>query len=560
MASSSATLRDVIVAAHLVRQFLTSQGFTKTLATFEDEVPSQWLTLPSPIANTTHARVETQSADSEDQPLQVTPAVSIDQTLYRTPYGRGHFDIVTEKDGVAEQFDLLSLLQEVQRYKNVQHQAQDQVIDQSVLDIGTGYYPCNVRDIFDRPHGNNNVLFARLHEVSPPLLPTALTLDRDTVTSSQNDPSSVTQRVLITTGTDKKVLVWDVESHQILQTLTHHSGPVVTVDVCPFNQDLIVTGSLDGSAAIVNIRSGLVVQWFKALARRFIVRALFSPDDGQYLACASYDHTVHILVRSADTTGPLYRPYQTFQFTGAVEALCFARSYPDPETTHSAPGQFTLYLLCGIRHDPFLHYIDVGQRDICRYSLLGHRSFSDDALHCPWTPMDISVSPCGRFVCVSTDDRTTASGPAPSTPKALTLTPDGGRVIVFWFLSDRVVRQFYNAHCGSDALVSYPRHCWATQSKYIIVNGEPEPHSTLEAVDDDSSALLPASVAKLSVTANEAAERYVLQVLELATGKIVDRIPAHQNLIRSLWSAPSHSSLSSYLVSASFDKSVIIWG
>ncbi|KAJ1659600.1 hypothetical protein IWQ61_001349 [Dispira simplex] len=559
MASSSATLRDVIVAAHLVRQFLASQEFTKTLAAFEDEVPPQWLSLPSPITNITTAEEGTQSADFEDHPLQVTPTISVDQTHYRTPYGRGHFDNVTQTENSPEQLSLLSLLQEVQHYKSLQHQAQDQAIDQSVLDIGTGYYPCNVCDVFDRPHGANNVLFARLHEVSPPLLLTTPFLEQNTIVSSQNDPSSITQRVLITTGTDKKVLVWDVDSHQILQTLTHHSGPVVTVDVCPFNQDLIVTGSLDGSAAIVDIRSGMVVQWFKALARRFVVRALFSPDDGQYLACASYDHTVHILVRSPDATGPLYRPYQTFQFTGAVEALCFSQSYSEPATPHSALEQSTLYLLCGIRHDPFLHYVDVAQRSIRRYSLLGHQSFSDDALHCPWTPMDISVSPCGRFVCVSTDDRTTASGIAPSTPKALTLTPDGGRVIVFRFLSDRVVRQFYNAHCGSDALVSYPRHCWATQGKYIIVNGEPEPQPTLEADGDNNSTFLPASIAKLSVTANEAAERYVLQVLELATGNIVDRIPAHQNLIRSLWSAPSHSNLSSYLVSASFDKSVIIW-
>ncbi|KAJ1971280.1 hypothetical protein H4R35_005357 [Dimargaris xerosporica] len=524
------SLRDLALTHQLVWQFLRAQGYTETLAAFEGEAPAQFL---DPVRS------------AATSPAEAVPCTtSSDHTAYREQASSALLPpTATAVD------DLVTLVQDLTLWRRQRESARAQRQEQALLDIGTGYYPNQAHEVFERLHGRHNILCAQLHNLP----------------SSETSP----RLVLLTSGTDKRVVVTDIATGRQVHSFGHHqSSPVLSLAVSPTNPKWMATGAMDGSMALVDLLQGTVVQWFKKLCARFIVRVQFS-SDGQYLACASYDHTVHVFLQSSAHPGHPFAPYSTFRFTGAIESLCFASgpaaqadqlSGPENSSDERPASQTTTYLLCGVRNDPFVHYIELATGAQTRYSLLGRGAFKDDAMYCPFTPMDLSLSPCGQYLCVSTDDRTPAPGTgklASYKPRAITLTNEGGRVIVFRAFTDIIVRQFYNAHRGSDSLTSYPRHCWDASGRYIYVNGEPE---TTEAASKVAADRLGQSDLDDAIDDSyQVPNAYTMQVLELASGSIVDTIHAHQGLIRALWSNPGSPMLAPYVVSVSFDKTVIVW-
>ncbi|KAJ1979124.1 hypothetical protein H4R34_002948 [Dimargaris verticillata] len=530
------TLRDITLTHQLVWQFLQVQGYTETLAAFNDEAPARFL---DPVRSAAKKPASTASA--------APCATSNDQTAYRE---QANSALLPPPTTTVE--DLVTLVQELTLWRQQRESARAQTQEQVLLDVGTGYYPHQTYEVFERLHGRHNILCAQLHSLP--------------------SPEASSQLVLLTSGTDKRVLVTEIDSGRQVHTFDHHqSSPVLSLAVSSTNPIWMATGAMDGSMALVDLAQGTIVQWFKKLCTRFIVRVQFS-QDGQYLACASYDHTIHVFQQASKGAGHPFVPYKTFRFTGAIESLCFApaptaqvdrRSVLENSSNSQPAAHDTLYLLCGVRNDPFVHYIELATGAQIRYSLLGRGAFKDDAMYCPFTPMDLSLSPCGQYLCVSTDDRTPAPGTGELgsyTPRAITLTKEGGRVIVFRAFTDTIVRQFYNAHSGSDSLTSYPRHCWDASGRYIYVNGEPDTTEAVSRVAADRLERTDPNVGDGDAESEyQVPNAYTMQVLELATGSIVDTIHAHQGLIRALWSNPCSPLLAPYVVSASFDKSVIVW-
>ncbi|KAJ1979661.1 hypothetical protein H4R33_005667 [Dimargaris cristalligena] len=549
-------LGQLALAHQLVRQFLEDQGYSDTLASLDRETPSRFLPPPEKPAPFT----ATESSDGQGPPTTATDLFNseeevqpTDKTRYRRAPGSGSLHI----GPWANIPTLAGLIDTWSTHQLAQLEAAGQSRNQAMLDIGTGPHEFSVHDVYDHLHGKYSVLFARLQQ-----LPTALSVEPDGPPPLNTGP----QQVLISSGTDKRVLVTDTESHALLRSFHHHTAPVICLDVSPRDPFLMATGSLDGSLALVDLRSGQVLQKFERVARRFVVQVAFSPD-GSYLACATYDHEVHIWeLNPSSTTNTIYHRQSTLKFTGAIEALCFIRRTPENSEGTASDLSAPLYLLCGVRHDPYLHYVDVTSGQVTRFSLLGRHAFQDDALYCPFTPMAISVSPCQRYICVSTDDRSppqqtagTGGGLGANRPRAITVTPEGGRVILFQAFTDLIVRQFYNAHCGLDPLGSFPRHCWVASGQYILANGEPE-----APVSSDLADLLE-QLGVVEGGDNEGEETFVspnpftLQILEVAGGTTVDQIAAHRGLIRSLWSNPHNPDLAPYFVTASFDGTIIVW-
>jgi len=65
---------------------------------------------------------------------------------------------------------------------------------------------------------------------------------------------------ILTSSGDSSCIHWDVESGEVLSTLSDHKGDVMSLDICPTNENIMVSGSVDSTARIWDIRSGKNVQ------------------------------------------------------------------------------------------------------------------------------------------------------------------------------------------------------------------------------------------------------------------------------------------------------------
>lgn len=57
------------------------------------------------------------------------------------------------------------------------------------------------------------------------------------------------QAFVVSGSEDGKIVIWDVVSKEILQTLEGHDGAVLTVDTLP-DQNLLVSGGIDRSVVV----------------------------------------------------------------------------------------------------------------------------------------------------------------------------------------------------------------------------------------------------------------------------------------------------------------------
>jgi len=59
---------------------------------------------------------------------------------------------------------------------------------------------------------------------------------------------------------DQTCILWDIESGEVLKTFSQHHGDVMSLAICPTNQNVFVSGSVDTTAKVWDIRSGKCVQ------------------------------------------------------------------------------------------------------------------------------------------------------------------------------------------------------------------------------------------------------------------------------------------------------------
>jgi COMPASS component SWD3 len=422
----------------LVSQFLEQNGYSKTLAAFKEEA---------------------KSAIAEEK-LVERPQESLTELVNEYVMGQ-----------LGSNFDKLSLKRH---------------IDDDISISGTDNYPQYLYETLSQIH-TSNILTVRTH-----LLPLTDFIDNDYV------PSQVP--TLVTGSADKTVRITSLLTGDTIGIFSHHNGGVLCIDFHPQYPNLMLTASLDGSAALIDVVKNDKVQTFKDLHNKPIVRAKFSNDGGLFIT-TSYDHTLNIFEMvspatpispitpasprspsSASPTGIRYRKLKTMKFPTALEGVAFL---PDGQT-----------LVVSMRENNYLHYIDLNTFDIEKYNMNAN---GDD--HVSFTAMDISPSPHndGAYILVSTDK---------------------SRVILFRTRSSEQLRNFYGVTMEE---LFTPRHCWHPSGKYFFAND---------------------------------AEGQRVCVVDVAEGKVVRKLDGHKALIRDLW----FDSERELLVTCGFDKTVRIWG
>lgn len=65
---------------------------------------------------------------------------------------------------------------------------------------------------------------------------------------------------IATSSGDSTCIYWDIESGEVLKTFSQHHGDVMSLAICPTNQNIFVSGSVDTTAKVWDIRTGDCVQ------------------------------------------------------------------------------------------------------------------------------------------------------------------------------------------------------------------------------------------------------------------------------------------------------------
>ncbi|KAL0083729.1 WD40-repeat-containing domain protein [Phycomyces blakesleeanus] len=315
---------------------------------------------------------------------------------------------------------------------------------------------------------------------------------------------------LISSSTNKTVVV----SPNILlgnkdlsippRSYKHHTAPVLSIDTHPLYPNVMLTTSMDGTIALVNTSEPLdvldpessgLLQQFKDHTK-YVVRGIFSPEHGKYIATASYDKYVCIYdsdpdsadqVRIATTTNasngslPKYTLIKKLgPFVGNVETICFLE--PD-------------VLVVGVRDDNYLHYIHLPDFSREKYNMNAN---GDNWVS--FSPAWISASPDRRFLLCSTDH-------------------ESGRIILFGAHQSRQVQNYYDS--PSDNKFTTRRHAWHSSGKYFYTVG-----------GDDNN----------------------VRVVETKTGIVAEALKSHKKMIKSISVVPKQG-----VVTAGFDHLVNVW-
>lgn len=251
---------------------------------------------------------------------------------------------------------------------------------------------------------------------------------------------------LATSSIDKTVkistMLCDNNTEVMPRTYRHHQAPVLSIEFHPTMSHLMLTTSMDGTSVLVDTsfeadfgqdleKSG-IHQILKD-HQKYVVRGLFSPVHGQYIATASYDRTVCIYqTQPQDKHGlPQYALLKRLgPFIGNVETICFAS-----ETV----------LVVGVRDDNYLHYVDLDQNETKRVNM---NATGDDWVS--FSPICISVSSDGSQLLCTTDH-------------------ESGRTILFPTGGSRQIQNYY-VH-PTDNKFATRRHVWHPSGLYFYASG-----------------------------------------------------------------------------------------
>ncbi|KAG2222443.1 hypothetical protein INT45_009455 [Circinella minor] len=241
---------------------------------------------------------------------------------------------------------------------------------------------------------------------------------------------------IATSSTDRTVKL--TETSNTGQRVYHpHQGPVLSIDFHPQTPHLMLTTSMDGSSALIDTRKeeedNAVFQRFTD-HKKYVIRGIFSPVDGRYIATASYDRMINIYeqqqVEKGDVEYKLAK--QLGPFLGNVETICFL---PNDNI-----------LVAGVHDDNYLHYIHLDDR--YRHEKYNMNSNGDDWVS--FSPLWVSPSPDGRHVLVSTNQNT-------------------GRLILFAVQQATQIQNYYDI--PSENQFATRRHCWHPSGRYFYVSG-----------------------------------------------------------------------------------------
>ncbi|XP_064383453.1 WD repeat-containing protein 5B-like [Halichondria panicea] len=212
----------------------------------------------------------------------------------------------------------------------------------------------------------------------------------------------------------------------ILTASGNPKGAILALDFHPTQRNLLVCGTMDRLAHIVDIDNldEPVLQSFENHTK-YVVRALWSPS-GKYFITGSYDHTVCVYSKKADSSSE-YELTQRVEISGAVESLTFAKGED--------------VFVVGARNNNHLLCFDLTSGKATKTRSINMNAFGDDFVS--FVAMHTSFSPDGMYILVSTDK---------------------DRLIIYSWESGKQIANFYGAMNDE---YSQPRHCWDPSGRYI---------------------------------------------------------------------------------------------
>ncbi|CAI2168793.1 751_t:CDS:2 [Funneliformis geosporum] len=321
---------------------------------------------------------------------------------------------------------LTAIIQEYlinQLQSNIENMSLERIIDDDLITPGNNEYPRYLCESFSQIH-TKNILSVRLQTLS--------------IRNFINGEYQISEIPTIITGSaDKSIRLTSLLTGDTFNICNDvHKGGILCLDFHPIYNNLMLTGSMDSSCALINADAMNVVQTFKDHTK-YVVRAKFSMD-GKMIVTASYDHKIifhKVGNEEMLSTLPSYNKIHSIIFGGNIESMCFL---PDNQ-----------YLVVGVRGDNYLHYINLSNFNDKKYNM---NSNGDDWIS--FTPMDISPSPQnhGKYLLVSTDD-------------------ENGRIILFRAHSSQQIFNFYDLEAIPDRKLTNPRHCWHPNGKYFFTFG-----------------------------------------------------------------------------------------
>lgn len=262
------------------------------------------------------------------------------------------------------------------------------------------------------------------------------------------------------------------------------AGPVLTLAAHPTMPYLVATGDMAGQVSLVDTNTGIVTST-QAVHAKYVVRVRWDPT-GRFLASAAYDRSVSVFQFSDDKPTEPLALLKKLSFQGAAECVAFT---PTPT---SVDAESTPELIVSVRDDYRLYIYSLPDLTV---RTLNMNAFGDT--HISFAALDVSVSPNGKYILVSTDR---------------------DRLILFDRIEGTVLLSFYGA---SNDGYSQPRHCWHPSGIYIYATSQD----------------------------------HAIIVWEVSTQKIVARLQGHTSTIRDISFSGAHG----LLVSTGFDRTVMLW-
>eukprot|EP00727_Mastigamoeba_balamuthi_P008285 m51a1_g4079 hypothetical protein (400) ;mRNA; r:17732-19264 len=285
--------------------------------------------------------------------------------------------------------------------------------------------------------------------------------------------------LLATAGSDKTVAVLDTATGAVSARFVLPSS-AISLDWCAARPGVLLASTLGGTVHVLSAADSSEVVSF-AGHRKFCVAARWIRS-GAAMVTASHDRTVTIFRRKQAAEGAEGEEYEAehqWSFTGPVECLAL-----------SAEGDRAVV---GVRDDNYLHVL--GLEAPHAEQLINMNATGDD--HVSFTALDVSFSPSGKYLLVSTDK---------------------DRLIMYSVEGGKQVRNFYGV---SNDEYSNPHHVWHPSGKYIF------------STSQDNR----------------------VHVLEVATQKRVSALAGHKKVVRSIDLDVS----TGMLVTGSYDSTIKFW-
>ena len=111
---------------------------------------------------------------------------------------------------------------------------------------------------------------------------------------------------------------------------------------CRQGSMLLLAGSMDGSAAVLDADTGTLLWRHKAHAK-YCVRVRWSPDDRHFVSC-SWDHTLALFSHTSGSAGPEFKLVKTEMYASQVQDVEFVPGSEASQQLLTVASKNTNYL------------------------------------------------------------------------------------------------------------------------------------------------------------------------------------------------------------------------